>query len=135
MNQSKPIQDKPIIRIFADFGRCTGSTRYPKDHWDNPGKYPRHSELIPPRLAGLLEDWILEFAMCATDDAFGNQPGKMLWISFDLKGIKIAKAIKKHVGDRARVVYLKPDEDPFCHYEYAREILDNGEIAVLPNDV
>ena len=73
--------------------------------------------------------------MCAADDYFNRQHGRMLWISFDLAGIRVCKAIKQHVTNRARVVYLKPSEDPFMRYQYAREIMEDGTVCDLPGDI
>jgi hypothetical protein len=42
----------------------------------------------------------------------------------------IARAVKRYVGDAARVVYSKPDEDPFCRYESFREFRSTLEVVI-----
>jgi hypothetical protein len=124
-------QSTPSIRIFPDFGGFTHRIVYPNDHWENPGKYPSSSELVSARLEDKLISWEHEFEICAFPDHFQNKPGTMLWISFDLAGAEIAKQIKKHVGDRASVLYLKPIESPYHRYDTAREVMANGELVTL----
>jgi hypothetical protein len=124
-------QSTPTIRIFPDFGGFMYTIDYPADHWVTPNKYPAHEELVPGELNGMLYDWEREFEKCAFDDSYQNKPGTMLWISFDLKGIKIAKLVKKHVGKKARVIYQKPIECPYWRYDAAREVLENGDLVTL----
>lgn len=124
-------QSRPSIRIFPDFGGFTHTIDYPDDHWYTPNKYPTHEELVPGELNAMLYYWEREFEKCAFDDAYQNKHGTMLWISFDLKGIEIAKKIKSHVGKKARVIYQKPVESPYSRYETDREIMENGQIVTL----
>lgn len=123
-------QARPTIRIFPDFGGFTHRIDYPEDHWENPGKYPCQGELVPAQLDDKLTDWEREFEKCAFEDQYGH-PGMILWISFDLAGLEIAKQIKKHVGAKARVFYQKPIECPYWRYDAVREILENGELVTL----
>jgi hypothetical protein len=128
MNQT---QSTPTIRIFPDFGGFTHTIDYPNDHWYTPNKYPTHEELVPGELNAMLYHWECEFERCAFDDSYQNKPGTMLWISFDLQGIKIAKQIKRHVGAKARVIYQKPVECPYFRYDTSREVMESGELVTL----
>ena len=82
-------------------------------------------------LEAKLIDWEREFEMDANQDVHQKIHGKMLWVSFDLQGIKIAKEIKKHVGTKARVIYQKPVECPYCRYDTSREVMESGELVTL----
>ena len=119
------------IRIFPDFGGFTHLIDYPNDYWQHPEKYPKSEELVPLHLEAKLIDWEREFEMDAYKDYFQKIYGKMLWVSFDLQGIKIAKEIKKHVGTKARVIYQKPVECPYCRYDTSREVMESGELVTL----
>lgn len=123
-----------VIRIFPDFGGFTHRIVYPADYQEHPGKYPSSSELVPPSLEARLEAWQREFERYAWDDYSGKH-GSMLWIAFDLEGIKISKQIKKHVGIKARVIYQKPFECPYHMYDANREVLANGELVTLNDQV
>lgn len=119
------------IRIFPDFGGFTHLIDYPADFWQHPEKYPKSEELVPLHLEAKLIDWEREFEMDANQDVHQKIHGKMLWVSFDLQGIKIAKEIKKHVGTKARVIYQKPVECPYCRYDTSREVMESGELVTL----
>lgn len=121
---------QPVIRIFPDFGGFTHRVLYPADHHEHPGKYPSCSDLVPQRLEARLESWQREFERYAWDDYSGKH-GSMLWIAFDLEGIRVAKQIKKHVGTKARVTFHKPIECPYHMYDTNREVLGNGELVTL----
>ena len=113
----------PEIRIFADFSQFTHRIIYPSDRQAFAGKYPGHNALIPDHLYQKLQERQREFEIAAFEDHFHDKAGAMLWISFDLEGIRIARMIKRHVGGRARVFYLKPAESPYHRYDACREIL------------
>lgn len=121
----------PTIRIFPDFGEFTHTIVYPNDYWQSPEKYPTQHALLPGHLHAKLVNWEREFEKCASADCYWRDHGAMLWISFDLAGIGIAKQIKTHVGDRARVLYLKPIESPYYKYETAREVVATGKLVTL----
>jgi hypothetical protein len=131
MNGSGDSENTPTIRIFPDFGGFTHRIVYPTDHARFPDKYPRGNDLVPIYLDKKLDAWQREFEKCAFDDWHRQKFGTMLWISFDLAGVEIAKQIKKHVNNKARVLYLKPVESPYCKYDTAREVLASGELVTL----
>ena len=123
----------PEVHVYADFGGYTHGVRYPADRKSDPGKYPLEHELVPSYLYPFMMDWVDEFSRYAWDDSMAEskKPGTMLWIAFDIRGMDIAHALKRHVGDAARVFYGKPVEDPFHTIETDREVLDSGEVRVL----
>ena len=130
MGHPEPNPERTTVYVFADFLHFTHWVVYPQDRSLHPGKYPSHGELLPHRVRGLLEDWQLSFEKFASAD-FDGQPGTMLWIAFDVEALRICRMLKRHIGDRARVIYQKPIQDPFCAYEYTREVLEDGSTRVL----
>lgn len=119
------------IRIYPDFFGYTHRIMFPEDYDEHPEKYTDRSPLLTPRLEALLSDWQREFEKDADKDFGFDQYGAMLWIAFDLRGIKVAQAVKRHVGNKARVFFEKPWESPFRRYETVREVLEDGRLAVV----
>ena len=120
--------DRPRVEVFADFGGYTHRISYPKGYAAESEALNRIERLIPSGIYEFMEEWTREFSRHAWDDAMSGKHGSMLWVPFDIQGMSIARAIKLHVGEAARVFYLKPSEDPFSCYDYAREMLMHGEV-------
>jgi hypothetical protein len=119
--------DAPRVVVFADFAGFTHRVTSSSGSFNL--EEIRHIEsLITNEIYDYMYRWTDEFHRYAWDDAMRGQHGTMLWVQFDIQGMSIARAIKRCVGNAARVFYLKPSEDPFAHYDYAREILSKGEI-------
>lgn len=117
----------PRVIVFADFGGF--SHRVTGVGGPEASKAIREVEsMITPGVYEFMNTWTSEFSRRAWDDAMSGKHGSMLWVPFDIQGISIAQAIKLCVGEAARVFYLKPDEDPFSQYEYARELFPNGPV-------
>lgn len=56
---------------------------------------------------------------------------KFDWRSFHREGIRLARKLKRALGDSCRVVYEKPMEDPGNRYNERREILLDGTLKTL----
>ena len=71
-------------------------------------------------------DWIDWF------EAYALEPG-FCWEPFHRTGMDLARRLKAEIGDQARVVCVKPIEDPALSYgNYAgAEILPDGTLAQL----
>ena len=108
--------------VFADFGGYSHRINYPQRAADSP-KAANIESMISESLYAFMESWSTEFSRHAWDDAMCGKHGMMLWVPFDIQGMSIARSIKLSVGEAARVFYLKPSEDPFARYDYAREML------------
>jgi hypothetical protein len=120
-----PTAELPRVEVFADFGGFSHRISYPKGV--NASNSPRDiASMIHESLYAYMEQWAREFHRNAWDDAMCGKHGTMLWVPFDIQGMSIARAIKQCVCDAARVFYLKPSEDPFACYDYARELLSHG---------
>jgi hypothetical protein len=53
------------------------------------------------------------------------------WTDFHERGVQLARWLKDEVGEKYRVVYYKPCEDPNHRIDARREILANGELVPL----
>lgn len=120
--------ERPGVEVFADFGGFTHRITYPKGLTRTSDPRGSIESMIPGSVYEFMEEWTSEFHRHAWDDAMRGKHGTMLWVPFDIQGMSIARAIKLNVGEAARVFYLKPSEDPFACYDYARELLMNGEV-------
>ena len=119
--------DRPRVVVFADFGGYSHRIDYPQPAADSP-KPANIESMISESIYAFMEGWSTEFSRHAWDDAMCGKHGTMLWVPFDLQGMSIARSIKLSVGEAARVFYLKPSEDPFARYDYAREVLSDGVV-------
>jgi hypothetical protein len=116
--------DRPRVVVFADFGGYTHRIDYPHRVDDAPEPV-NIAAMISGSLYAFMQDWSTEFSRYAWDDAMCGKHGTMLWVPFDIQGMSIARSIKLCVREAARVFYLKPSEDPFARYDYARELLSD----------
>lgn len=123
-----PSGKPPRVEVFADFAGFSHRVTYPKGDGDEASLDDSIEYLIPGSVYDFMQEWASEFHRHAWDDAMCGQHGTMLWVPFDIQGRSIARAIKHSVGEAARVFYLKPHEDPFSFYDYAREMLMHGEV-------
>lgn len=123
---SLPPELRPSIHIFADFGGFTHRTNCPAIDALPKQRCP---SLVPDEVYDCMTEWTNEFNKFGWED-FCGKPGSMLWVAFDMRGLSIARAVKRYVGDAARVIYSKPNEDPFFLYESYREIQSTLEISV-----
>lgn len=84
-------------------------------------------------LLGDFSAWVLEFERA--DRMPGETWDKLAldWDRFHKMGLELAGRLKTEVGDRFRVVYEKPYEDPGRRCEERCEILDDGRIVPLPS--
>lgn len=119
--------ESPRVIVFADFGGFSHRISYPDADHDATARSDIRS-MISAELYEFMEQWASEFHRHAWDDAMRGKHGTMQWVPFDIQGMSIARAIKLSVGHAARVFYLKPSEDPFVRYDYAREVLADGEV-------
>jgi hypothetical protein len=122
--------DRPRVVVFADFGGYSHRIDYPQRAADSP-KPANIESMISESLYAFMESWSTEFSRHAWDDAMCGKHGTMLWVPFDIQGMSIARSIKLCVGEAARVFYLKPSEEPFARYDYAREMLCD---RMVPSD-
>jgi hypothetical protein len=122
--------DRPRVVVFADFGGYTHRIDYPHRVDDAPDPV-NIASMISGSLYAFMQDWSTEFSRYAWDDAMCGKHGTMLWVPFDIQGMSIARSIKLSVGEAARIFYLKPSEDPFARYDYAREMLCD---RMVPSD-
>jgi hypothetical protein len=53
------------------------------------------------------------------------------WLEFHARGIQLTRWLKEEVGEKYRVVYYKPCEDPNHRIDEKREILADGELVPL----
>ena len=119
--------DRPRVVVFADFGGYSHRVDYPKQAADSL-KPANIESMISRSLYAFMEGWSTEFSRYAFDDAMCGKHGTMLWVPFDIQGMSIARSIKLSGGEAARVFYLKPSEDPFVRYDYARELLSDRPV-------
>jgi hypothetical protein len=117
---------RPSIHIFADFGGFTHRTKFPPV---DVLPMQRRPSLVPEEICDCMTEWTNEFNRFGWEESRGKF-GNMLWVAFDMRGLSIARAVKRYVGDAARVVYSKPNEDPFFLYESYREIQSTLAISV-----
>lgn len=80
---------------------------------------------IPKRLEGEFKNWQRDFEDAFETFSFG---GAFDWLKFHNKGVMLAVKLKHELGERARVYYEKPYEDPNCHLNGIREVLANGRL-------
>lgn len=62
----------------------------------------------------------------------GDNPMKLDWRRFHAEGLGLARRLKEIVGDKARVIYVKPIEDSDHKFLEHQEILLGGEILDVP---
>ena len=76
-------------------------------------------------------DWAITFDQTRfySDDFDANEWN---WLDFHARGIQLARWLKEEVGDKYRVVYDKPCEDPNHQIEERIEILADGGLLPLP---
>lgn len=63
----------------------------------------------------------------------GDAPLKLDWRRFHAEGLGLARRLKEEVGDKARVIYVKPAEDPDHKFLQNQEILLGGDILDVPD--
>lgn len=138
MTVSVPDAFVPVLTVMADYGNapflwlvdsadrggvgsniCDGVRWYPED----------------PLSEGLWSDfaeWAIRFDRTCfyLDDV---DPGDWDWIAFHTQGLRLAQRLKVEVGERFRVVYTKPSEDPNHRRDSRREILIDGTMISLPS--
>lgn len=54
------------------------------------------------------------------------------WRTFHAEGIDLARRLKKSVGEKYRVVYEKPCEDPGRTNQERCEVMNDGDLVELP---
>jgi len=108
---------KPIFSVMPDYGSgpylwiLTDST--PEDHHVGPciASYQCWADdeeclsKVSKELQADFDDWVLQFELYAEFQRFQ-------WESFHKRGLVLAHRLKKQIGDKAIVRYVKPMEDP-----------------------
>jgi len=75
--------------------------------------------------------WVLEFHHTAFySEKFNSDHWD--WLDYHKRGLELARLLKEEVGDKYRVVYDKPFEDPNGCINERTEILATGELLSLP---
>ncbi len=54
------------------------------------------------------------------------------WRDFHAEGIALARRLKRSVGEKYRIVYEKPCEDPDFEHQERREVMIDGDLVDLP---
>jgi len=129
--------DRPIIyTIMPDYAGAFGwviangdeSQGVGPNHADTSGWYGEH-----PISRGLQEAFacwqdLFEAAPMLDDGTIGLE-----WDKFHAMGIDLARKLKTEIGDRARIIYEKPFEDPDREQDERREVLSDGSLLPLPS--
>lgn len=105
---------RPILSVMPDFGGgpylwlqsdetagSIGMNIASHQYWAKDTHLPNVTE----ELREDFDDWVTQFGLYA--DSRGFQ-----WESFHRRGLVLARRLKKQIGDKAIVRYLKPSEDP-----------------------
>lgn len=86
---------------------------------------------ISKPLVASFERWQRGFERAPYLDNDGHR--KLDWRRFHAEGLGLARRLKKEVGDKARVIYVKPVEDPDHKFLKHQEILLDGDILDVPD--
>lgn len=73
-------------------------------------------------------EWQSDFERLTSDS---DECAKFDWMSFHREGIRLARELKRSVGDSCRVIYEKPAEDPDARQHERREVLLDGQLLEL----
>lgn len=82
----------------------------------------------PHPLTKEFEEWQAYF-----DRTVPGQMDNFDWRTFQAEGIDLARRLKLSVGDKYRIVYEKPTEDPFSYVQERREVMMDGDLVDLQN--
>lgn len=113
------------ITIMPDFGN--GPWAWEKDSTDETtyvGGCIASAEWMDGRyhVSGGLKkefgEWVSRFENQCKDEGFD-------WTAFHRRGMELAKRLKQELGDRVKIVYAKPVEDPNHKSEEQTEITGN----------
>lgn len=111
---------KPIISIMPDFGMGpyawiirdgnVNALYVGGNYADSSLGFPHgeHDEFgfnVPKELEEDFSDWAVTFELYADFRRFN-------WNHFHARGMVLTKRLKRHIGDKAIVRYVKPNEDP-----------------------
>ena len=114
------IMKKPIITIMPDFGMGpyawiirdgdVNARQVGPNYADSVAGFPhgKDDEIqfnMPKELEEDFSDWVTAFELYADFRRFN-------WDHFHARGLILAKRLKKHIGQKAIVRYVKPCEDP-----------------------
>jgi hypothetical protein len=61
---------------------------------------------------------------------WGNDE-KFDWQTFHKIGLELCIQLKQEIGEAARIIYIKPSEDPNCEVENRREIFADGSYSII----
>lgn len=107
---------QPILSIMPDYGSgpylwilrdgCS-SAREIGPNIASYGLWPVDEFLssVTKELQEDFDDWVLQFELYA-------ELRKFQWAPFHKRGLQLARRLKKQIGDKAIVRYVKPCEDP-----------------------
>lgn len=73
-------------------------------------------------------EWAIEFDRERMHDP--DVAAKFDWESFHLRGIELARQLKKELGSQAMVRYIKPGEDPSAISGEITKISDDGSLRI-----
>jgi hypothetical protein len=129
--------DHPIIyTIMPDYAGAYGwviadgdeSQGVGPNHADTSGWYGEHP--ISRELHEEFAHWqdLFEAAPMLDDGTI-----ELGWDNFHATGIDLARKLKTEIGDRARIIYEKPFEDPDREQDERREVLSDGSLLPLPS--
>ena len=86
------------------------------------------TKLRPNVLEQEFYEWQSEFEnMDCSPDAWS----KFDWQSFHREGTRLARKLKRQQGEKYRVIYEKPSEDPGSQRNERREVLLDGSLLLL----
>lgn len=130
MNQ----QPKTIYNILPEFGEAycwikqdglitpyVGPCAASFGNWG--GDHP-----VTPKLEELFSSWQATFEREVS--VWGNDK-KFDWSTFHKMGLELCIQLKQELGDAARVIYIKPSEDPNCEIDSRREVFADGTFLLL----
>lgn len=148
----KGASTRPILTVMADFG-MSPFLWFNRDGDDSHGVGGNccdasgrcHSHPMSDPLFEAFTRWAVEYETAPwaegsrvdpddlKSDVFVHSEMILDWPDFHARGFELAKRLKDEVGAAFRVIYEKPIEDPACHEDERREVLDEGSVVLLPS--
>jgi hypothetical protein len=124
---------KPHFTIWPEYGQTFLWINTEGTHKLTGGQYSKAAAAlergISKRLMTRLTEWQLVYERNAFQSTEHNGRRPYDWNGFHRLGIYLAVQLKEELGDRARVFYEKPDEDPNSHLNTRREVLIDGQLV------
>lgn len=128
----KPEVPKPHFTIWPEYGQSFLWINTSGTDSLRGGPYSKEvaklERSISKSLMSRLEDWQLVYECNAYESTEEGGGRPYDWKTFHTVGIHLAVQLKEELGDRARVFYEKPMEDPNNHLNQRREVLVDGQL-------